>query len=274
MRMFRRGWLVFGLALSLSGLALVFPGSFAWAGKAHSGSWTAGAHHRDHPSAAPERIVKVSLENRVVYVLEGNRPLLIAPTCSGKPGYTTPTGQFRVRGKATRRRSGKYGFWVKESQAVEGTKAGGPPDKNAGWKYVGYPMPFWIGFLPGYGFHEGFLWSTPGTHGCLHLTGRDAERFYELIGLGTPIFIAQTQPEDQTLGKDLRHPEDEKAADPPSSFFLSDKSFTTPWEDLLKPTTKPAQGLGAGEPDATTRKEPGPDKNPGNGTGSPAPRPS
>ena len=36
--------------------------------------------------------VKVSLQNRMVYVMEGNRPLLVTPTTIGKPGATTPTG--------------------------------------------------------------------------------------------------------------------------------------------------------------------------------------
>lgn len=207
-------------------------------------------------------------------MLEGGQPLLVAPICSGMPGHATPTGDFHVRGKAKRRRSGRYGFWVKDGRAVEGTRVGGPPDRKPGWRYVGYPMPFWIGFLPGYGFHEGFLWSVPRTHGCLHLTGRDAERLYELIGPGTPVSIAKTQPEDQTLGKNVRHPEDEKAPDPPASFFLSDESFTTPWEDILRPGREPARGLGAKAPAATTRKEQEPDRSRGNGTGAPAPRPS
>ncbi|VVM04447.1 hypothetical protein MAMC_00062 [Methylacidimicrobium cyclopophantes] len=259
MRTFRHPSSTLAAALSLFALAL----SVAYASaprKQHPASWTGGAHHRVRPSS-PKRIVKVSLVSRVVYVLEGDRPLLVAPTCSGKPGHITPTGVFHVTGKAKRRRSGKYGFWVKNGQAVEGIKVAGPPDKTPGWKFVGYPMPFWVGFSPGYGFHEGFLWSTPKTHGCLHLTGRDAERFYELVERGTRISIRQTQPEDPTLGKEVHHPEDEKAPNPPSSFFLSNDSFTIPWEDVLKPGTSGAgKGIGAGEPSTTNHKEPGQDK--------------
>ena len=35
--------------------------------------------------------VKVSLQNRMVYVMEGNTPLLVTPTTIGKAGATTPT---------------------------------------------------------------------------------------------------------------------------------------------------------------------------------------
>ncbi|MDD4933560.1 MAG: L,D-transpeptidase [Methylacidiphilaceae bacterium] len=275
MSIFGRPSPAIGAILTLLSLAFFCAGSSAWAREKSRSSWTAGAHHRARPSAPPQRIVKVSLSGRTLYVMEGDRSLLVAPTCSGKPGHLTPTGVFRVTGKAKRRRSGKYGFWVKDGQAVEGTKAAGPPGRAPGWKFVGYPMPFWVGFSPGYGFHEGYLWSTPRTHGCLHLTGRDAERFFALIDRGTRISIRQTQPEDQTLGKEVHHPEDEKEADPPSCFFLSDQSFTTPWEDVRKSQTgKPSQTLGAGEPNATTRKEPEQGKNQGNGTAGPAPRPS
>ncbi len=273
MRTPRRARIILGVAFAL--LSFSVYGSSAWARHKDSGSWTAGAHHRIRPPAAAKRIVKVSLENRVVYVLEGARPLLIAPTCSGGPGHATPTGRFHVTGKAERRRSSKYGFWVKDGRTVEGTKAGGPPDKSGGWSYVGYPMPFWVKFQPGYGFHEGFLWSTSRTHGCLHLSGRDAQRFFRLVDRGTPISIRQTQPEDQTLGKEVHHPEDEKAPDPPSSFFLSERSFTTPWENLIWPApTKAGQTLEATEPSPTTHKEPGPDKSRGSGTAGPAARPS
>ncbi|WP_196799635.1 L,D-transpeptidase [Verrucomicrobium sp. 3C] len=263
------------IVLSLLSLAFFFAGSSAWAREKGRASWTAGVHHRAPPSRTAQRIVKVSLSSRTVYVMEGDRSLLVAPTCSGKLGHLTPTGVFRVTGKAKRRRSGKYGFWVKDGQAVEGTKSAGPPSRAPGWKFVGYPMPFWVGFSPGYGFHEGYLWSTPRTHGCLHLTGRDAERFFALIDRGTLISIRQTQPEDQSLGKGVPHPMDEAAPDPPSSFFLSDESFTTPWEDARKPeSAKPSPNLGREEPNATTRKEPERGKNQENGTAAPAARPS
>ena len=40
--------------------------------------------------------VKVSLQTRMVYVMEGNRPLLVTPTTIGKAGATTPTGSCLV----------------------------------------------------------------------------------------------------------------------------------------------------------------------------------
>src|ERR1700736_6864761 len=57
--------------------------------------------------------VKVSLQNRMVYVMEGSRPLLVTPTTIGKTGATTPTGTYHVSAKIRKKRSGTTGSWVR-----------------------------------------------------------------------------------------------------------------------------------------------------------------
>ena len=99
--------------------------------------------------------------------------------------------------------------------------------QGGGWRYVGYPMPYWVGFSPGYGFHEGFVWPIPRTHGCLRLHKNDAGDFYSLVKIGTPINIANTQPEDATLGAKFVRPDDYKDPDPPKSLMISSKIFET-----------------------------------------------
>src|ERR1700751_6384802 len=49
--------------------------------------------------------VKVSLQNRMVYVMEGERPLLVTPKTIGKTGPTTPTGSHRVIRKTPQKSS-------------------------------------------------------------------------------------------------------------------------------------------------------------------------
>src|SRR3979411_2282135 len=79
------------------------------------GPYTVVAHKPKNPSAVR---VKVSLQSRMVYVLEGNRPLLITPTTIGKAGATTPIGTFHVTEKVARKRSNTYGFWAKGGSIV------------------------------------------------------------------------------------------------------------------------------------------------------------
>src|SRR5947209_1412894 len=69
---------------------------------------------------------KVSLQNRMVYVMEGNRPLLVTPTTIGKPGATTPTGSYHVTEKIREKRSNTYGFWAKSNDIRPGTSDHAP----------------------------------------------------------------------------------------------------------------------------------------------------
>jgi hypothetical protein len=94
-------------------------------------------------------------------------------------------------------------------------------------------MAWWCEFTPGYGFHEGSVWPTPRTHGCIRLHHNAAPKFYALAKSGTPVSIAQTQPEDATIGKNLKRPSDYADPDPPASFMVTERAFSTPTGPLL-----------------------------------------
>ncbi len=176
----------------------------------------------------PENVrIKVSLANRAVYVLEGETPLLITACAIGKPDHPTPTGSYRISGKIPNKRSGEYGFSV-NGDSIHPAKV-----SEASGRYVGFPMAWWCEFTPGYGFHEGAVWPIPRTHGCIRLHHNVAPKFYALAKPGTPVNIAQTQPEDATIGKDLKRPLDYNQPDPPASVLISDRAFSQPTEPLL-----------------------------------------
>jgi hypothetical protein len=172
--------------------------------------------------------VKVSLANRAVYVMEGDRPLLVTATAIGKADHPTHTGNYRVFNKIEKKRSGSYGFSISGDGSIHPTTAGA-----ATGRYVGYPMPYWVEYDAGYGFHEGSVWPTPRSHGCLRLHKNVAPKFFALAKIGTPINIAQTQPEDATIGKNLKRPTDYADPDPASSIMVSDRAFSAPAGPLL-----------------------------------------
>lgn len=174
------------------------------------------AHRPKNPSKV---VVKVSLDKEMVYVMEGNRPLLVTACCVGVSSHPTPKGSFCVNRKERNKRSGEYGFAVLRDAIVpcEVSKANG--------KYVGYPMPYWVEFSPGYGFHQGWVWPVPKSHGCIRLHANDAGKFFELVKVGTPVKIASTQPEDSTLGSKTGRPQDYNDPDPPASFLVSPEFF-------------------------------------------------
>ncbi|MDB4947330.1 MAG: erfK, partial [Labilithrix sp.] len=156
-----------------------------------SDNYDSPAYRPHNPSAVR---VKVSLSQQMVYVMEGNRPLLVTATCVGMPQKPTPRGNFTVYNKIAKKRSGSYGFGVSGGTITpaEASKARG--------RYVGYPMPYWVEFSPGYGFHSGYVHPFGKSHGCLRLHPNVAPKFFALVREGTPVNIANSQPEDAILG--------------------------------------------------------------------------
>jgi hypothetical protein len=182
----------------------------------------------DNPAYKPKDpskvVVKVSLSKQMVYVMEGNKPLLVTACCVGVPAHPTPKGNFCVQSKNRNKRSGEYGFAVLRDAIVpcEVSKANG--------HYVGYPMPYWVEFAPGYGFHQGWVWPIPKSHGCIRIHANDAGKFFVLVHEGTPVKIADSQNEDATLGATHKRPQDYNDPDLPSAILTAQKYF-----EQLKP---------------------------------------
>jgi lipoprotein-anchoring transpeptidase ErfK/SrfK len=136
----------------------------------------------------------------------------------------TPSGSFRIYNKLKTKRSGSFGF----------TSSGAPADIHKGQSVaVGYPMAYWCEFAPGYGFHQGFVWSIPRTHGCIRLHKEAAARLFQLVKIGTPVNISRTQPEDAQYGQFVRKLDQRNDPDPPTSLLMSDRYFTDPPGPLL-----------------------------------------
>ena len=201
--------------------------SFLWACCGWVLLWTAQARaDYDVPVSVPHdpaRVrVDVSVDAQMVYVMEGDRPLLVAAACTGKFGHRTPLGLFHVTDKDARKRSGEFGFWGRDGRWISGV-SGHPP--GSGWSYVGYPMPDWVGFQDGIGFHEGYVWPEPRSHGCIRLPHHIAPKLFALVGIGTPVSVARSQPEDETLGRHAPRPTDYRDPDPPARHMVSDAVF-------------------------------------------------
>ena len=165
--------------------------------------------------------VKVSLSNSAIYVMEGEKPLLVTATCIGRQDTPTPIGTYKAFNKLPRKRSNTYGFHVSGNDVRPGKRID-TPSKS---KYVGYPMPCWVEFKAGYGFHTGYVHPVPRTHGCLRIHKNVAPKFFALVDKGTPIKIAESFPEDKTIGKKIRRPKDYTDPDPKNSYMVSDKYF-------------------------------------------------
>jgi L,D-transpeptidase catalytic domain len=188
------------------------------------GNYHVTAYRPHDPSAVR---VKVSLSKQNIYVMEGDRCLMAVACSVGIPAKPTPKGSFTIYSKEEHKRSGSYGFSVQGDRVVPSTGGG------AG-RYVGYPMGYWCEFAPAYGFHQGFVHPNPRTHGCIRLHGEAAPKFFALVKIGTPVNVATSQPEDETIGPKVQRVDDSKAPDPDPRLMITDAAFTKPSGTLLE----------------------------------------
>jgi lipoprotein-anchoring transpeptidase ErfK/SrfK len=173
--------------------------------------------------------VKVSLARQNVYVMEGDRVLMAVATTVGTPEKPTPKGNFKIYRKEENKRSNTYGFRVQGDRVIPAKSS--DPIKG---RYVGYPMGYWVEFKPAYGFHQGYVHPRPRSHGCLRLKGEAAAKFYALVRVGTPVNIADTQPEDATIGPKIARPDDSRLPDIPSNIVITSAAFQKPSGPLLE----------------------------------------
>ncbi len=139
-------------------------------------------------SGRPSIIVR--LREQEAYLYRGTIKTASSPISSGREGYRTPVGRFRVIRKDEDHRSSIYGDYVDASGKVvkanvDKRRDGKPPGSH----FVGAAMPYFLEFSPGYGLHEGYLPGVPASHGCIRMPRRQARQFYAAARIGTPVVV-------------------------------------------------------------------------------------
>jgi lipoprotein-anchoring transpeptidase ErfK/SrfK len=138
--------------------------------------------------AAGHKIV-VQLDQQKAYLYKGPVVVGISPVSTGREGYNTPPGKYRVIAKDLNHRSSLYGAYEINGRVVKAgvniRKDPKPPDAV----FVGAPMPYYLQIAPGYGLHEGYLPGYPASHGCIRLPASWARRFYYAAKVGTVVVI-------------------------------------------------------------------------------------
>jgi lipoprotein-anchoring transpeptidase ErfK/SrfK len=140
-----------------------------WAGLSRDGA--AGAQTRSalETAARPAPIrsgsghrVEVLLDRQLTLVIDGNRVTRVLDVTSGKPGFETPAGSYRVFRKEQRSWSVPYKVW----------------------------LPWASYFVGGVAFHEyPDVPPTPASHGCVRVPRWDAEWLYTQTPVGTPVTV-------------------------------------------------------------------------------------
>ena len=133
-------------------------------------------------------VVKKRAQEAELY--RGRTLVAVARISTGREGYETPAGNFRVIRKDPEHRSGIYGDYVDARERivkanVDARKGGRPPGSH----FLGAPMPFFLEFKPGYGLHAGHLPGYPASHGCVRMSRWKARQFYNESRLSTPVVV-------------------------------------------------------------------------------------
>lgn len=190
------------------------------------GSGVAAYQAYDLPAKMPTNPsnvrVKVSLSKQRVYVVEGSEVLLAMPVSVGTSSTPTPSGNFTIFNKEAKHRANSHGYAYKGDEVKQTLLA----KKPAGWSFKGTPMPYWAEFKPNYGFHTGWVKHTPCTHGCIRMHENVAPKFFQMVKVGTPVNIAQSQPEDATSGNIPLPPDAGPLPDYDGSMYVGDGYFS------------------------------------------------
>jgi lipoprotein-anchoring transpeptidase ErfK/SrfK len=112
------------------------------------------------------------------------------PISTGRAGFETPTGTFRVQQKVANYRSSQYGSYVDAHGHIVMRDVDRKADPMPpGTRFVGARMPWFLRVTEGIGLHQGHLPGYPASHGCIRLPGSMAQLYFQAASVGTPVTI-------------------------------------------------------------------------------------
>jgi lipoprotein-anchoring transpeptidase ErfK/SrfK len=143
----------------------------------------------DSASGRPSIVIDLSAQEARFY--KGGQLVGVSAVSTGREGYHTPTGTFKVIQKDRDHRSTLYGDFVDSSGNVVVRDVDISKDKApSGTHFQGAPMPYFMRVHGGTGMHAGFLPGFPASHGCIRMPEFMAEAFFQHASTGTPVTIS------------------------------------------------------------------------------------
>ena len=133
--------------------------------------------------------VIINLTEQAAYLMQDGRVAFISPIASGKEGWGTPTGSFKVISKDLNHQSGNFGLVTDAYGRIVNPNATPGSYVPPGCHYMPAPMPYFIEFRKYVGMHAGYLPGYPASHGCIRMPEEMAENFYRNVEVGTPVTV-------------------------------------------------------------------------------------
>jgi hypothetical protein len=134
--------------------------------------------------------ITIDLREQKAFFYKSGKLVGVSMISSGREGYSTPSGSFKIIQKNKDHVSNLYGDYVDGGGNVVVANVGVKRDpKPAGTKFRGAPMPYFMRIHGGVGMHAGFLPGFPASHGCIRMPQRMAEIFFANVSHGTPVRV-------------------------------------------------------------------------------------
>jgi hypothetical protein len=140
------------------------------------------------PSAQQTAVI-ISLNEQTAYLLNDGRVAFVSPIASGKEGWGTPTGNFRVISKDLNHQSGNFGLITDSYGRIVNPNATPGSYVPPGCHYMPAPMPYFMEFCKCVGMHAGYLPGYPASHGCVRMPRDLAAEFFARVQIGTPVKV-------------------------------------------------------------------------------------
>lgn len=133
----------------------------------------------------------IDLSGQRAHFFKGQTEVGQSLISSGKKGFATPTGEFKVTQRDRHHVSNLYGDFADESGVLERNVDTSKQKTPEGASFQGAKMPYFLRFNGGVGMHAGRVPGHPASHGCVRLPRFMAEHFYENAPVGTPVTVTR-----------------------------------------------------------------------------------
>jgi hypothetical protein len=143
----------------------------------------------DGVGGVPSIVIDLSEQQASFY--KGGKLVGVSAISSGREGFGTPKGQYKITQKNPDHASNLYGDYVNAQGDVMVKNVAYKKDPMPpGSRFAGSPMPFFMRLgRTAVGLHQGFLPGVPDSPGCIRMPERMVKIFFDNAPAGTPVTI-------------------------------------------------------------------------------------
>jgi len=132
-----------------------------------------------------DKVIEIDLSTQTLTAKNGDSVDLKSSICSGRVGYATPNGKFKILGKEKMHISNRYPI----------------VDKDAGIR-GGAKMPYMLRVTnTGVAIHAGEMVKYPDSHGCIRVPYGKAMQLFKWTDIGTKVKIVGQAPYGDSINQ-------------------------------------------------------------------------